>query len=62
MGKIQCKSANKHQELLAIIESKLENKDTPLDKKLHSEYLRIVGLFGKSNLGFRVNFLFILEF
>lgn len=44
MGKIQCNSTNQNLEIFSIIDRKLLNKDTPLDKKLHSEYLRILKL------------------
>ena len=44
MGPIQCNTEKKDNYLLLIIERKLENKDTPLDKKIHNEYLQIKGL------------------
>ena len=44
MGNSQCTSDKKDSYLWSIIERKLENKDTPLDKKIHNEYLKLVGL------------------
>ena len=43
MGGIEC-SSERRDTLILIIERKLENKETPLDKKIHNEYLRIIGL------------------
>ena len=44
MGNTQCTSDKSDSYLWSIIERKLENKDTPLDKKIHNEYLKLVGL------------------
>jgi hypothetical protein len=44
MGGIECASEKRNTILWSIIERKLENKDTPLDKKIHNEYLRLMGL------------------
>src|SRR5574343_1410025 len=43
MGGIECASERKDNFLWSIIERKLENKDTPLDKKIHNEYLSLMG-------------------
>jgi hypothetical protein len=43
MGGIECTSDRRDQFLWTIIERKLENKDTPLDKKIHNEYLALMG-------------------
>jgi hypothetical protein len=42
MGKVQCSSVNRNLEILTLIERKLAEKDTPLDKRLHQEYLNIL--------------------
>lgn len=42
MGKVQCNSVNRNLEIVALIERKLAEKDTPLDKRLHQEYLNIL--------------------
>ena len=44
MGGIECSSVKRELFLQALIERKLENKDTPLDTKIHNEYLNILGL------------------
>jgi|LauGreDrversion4_2_1035121.scaffolds.fasta_scaffold333760_1 hypothetical protein len=42
MGKVQCSSVNRNLEIVSLIERKLAEKDTPLDKRLHQEYLNIL--------------------
>lgn len=44
MGGIECTSETRDTFLWSIIERKLENKDTPLDKKIHNDYLNLLGL------------------
>lgn len=44
MGGIECNSETRETLLWSIIERKLENKDTPLDKKIHNDYLNLMGL------------------
>lgn len=43
MGGIECTSETRNTILWSIIGRKLENKDTPLDKKIHNEYLTLMG-------------------
>jgi hypothetical protein len=43
MGNTQCASDRKENYLWQIIQRKLNNKDTPLDKKIHNEYLTLIG-------------------
>jgi hypothetical protein len=44
MGGIECTSLSRDTFLMSIIERKLENKDTSLDKKIHNDYLNIIGI------------------
>jgi hypothetical protein len=44
MGSLQCNTEKKDDYLRIIIERKMENKDSTLDKKIHNEILRIKGL------------------
>jgi hypothetical protein len=44
MGSFQCNTEKKDDYLRIIIERKMDNKDTTLDKKIHNEILRIKGL------------------
>lgn len=44
MGNTQCSSDKKDSYLWSIIQRKLLNKDTPLDKKIHNEYMNLIGL------------------
>ena len=44
MGNTQCKTDKKDSYLWLIILRKLNNKDTPLDKKIHNEYMDIIGI------------------
>jgi hypothetical protein len=44
MGNTQCSSDKKDSYLWTIIQRKLLNKDTPLDKKMHNEYMNLIGL------------------
>ena len=44
MGSLNCNIDKKDNYLWLIIERKIQNKDTPLDKKVHNEYLQINGL------------------
>ena len=44
MGGVECASEKRNTFLWSIIERKLENKDTPLDKKIHNEYLILMGM------------------
>ena len=43
MGGIECTTERRNTILWSIIDRKLENKDTPLDKKIHNEYLSLMG-------------------
>ena len=44
MGITQCASERKDSYLWSIIERKLGNKDTPLDRKIHNEYMSLIGM------------------
>ena len=44
MGNSQCGSERKDSYLWEIIKRKQANKDTPLDKKIHNEYMTLIGL------------------
>ena len=44
MGGIECSSSKRQLYLQSLILRKFNNKDTPLDTKIHNEYLNILGL------------------
>lgn len=44
MGGIECSTDKRNTFLWSIIDRKLENKDTPLDKRIHNEYLNLMGI------------------
>ena len=44
MGNTQCASDKKDNYLWSIIQRKLVNKETPLDKRIHNEYMSLIGL------------------
>ena len=44
MGGIECSTEKRNTFLWSIIDRKLENKDTPLDKRIHNEYLNLMGI------------------
>lgn len=44
MGNTQCSSEKKESYLWQIVQRKLSNQDTPLDKIIHNEYMNLIGL------------------
>ena len=47
---MECSTGKRNNYLQSLIERKLDNKDTPLDTKIHNEYLHIFGFNDSDNL------------
>lgn len=49
MGKIQCVSLKSNVEVWSRIEKGMNNKNTPIEKKIADEYLKLKQLSNKQN-------------